>query len=98
MTAHDVAEQLEPRAAASGELGLLAALLTQAIADARAGRADAVAWIASDAVTARGGFAFVQVCRELALDPAWVRQQVSAGVQARRVAMRRGPRRLRAAA
>lgn len=94
-----ISEELEPRGAASGELGLLGAVLALALEDARAGRFGAREWIASDAVKSDGaGWTFRAVCDLLELDCAWVRAQVAAGVRARRVAMKRGPRGLRAAA
>jgi len=82
----------------TGELRLLAAVLGCAIKDARRGRADALAWIESDASgRAERGFNYLDVCAVLGLDPGWTRTQVA--LRARTPGRRTGRRwlRLRAA-
>lgn len=72
----ELATDADDTRAETGELRLLAAVLELAVADARAGRADAAAWIASDeSGHALGGWYFTDVCAALGVEPAWVRRE-----------------------
>lgn len=93
-----LATDADTRSAETGELRLVAAVLERAVLDARAGCADAAAWLASDAIGAAGrGWSYLEVCAVLGLDPACGRALVAHGVRSRRPSMRL-TRRLRAAA
>lgn len=76
--------ELETRRQPTPEQRLLAAVLARAIYDARAGHADAIAWLESDAVTAPRSFTFVAVCSQLEIDPAWARAEIAKRVKPRR--------------
>jgi len=92
-----VATDADDRRAGSGELALVGAVLERAVRDARAGRRDARAWLASDATGGGPGWTYADACAVLGLDPSWGRALVAAGGRARRPSMK-GPGRLRAAA
>lgn len=93
-----LATDADDRRAISGELALVAAVVERALRDARAGRADARAWLATDATGAGDGWTYVDACAVLGLVPSWGRALVAqGGRRSRRPAMRL-TRRLRAAA
>jgi len=58
----------------TGELRLIAAVLEQAIEDARRGDANAITWIASGVdLVDENGWTFSVVCHLLGVDPGWIR-------------------------
>lgn len=94
-----IATECDDRRSDTGELRLVAAVLECALADARRGDDDAIAWLSNHDVAPFDdtGFSFVYVCDALGADPGWVRSQARLQIRRRGRRTLRPPRMLRAA-